>query len=145
MGDIGINHAPSHLGTPDPPNRSRRSHPRRIHRPELKPAHAKLRRTVEALLRRLLRYLRQPHRKAFSQIVRSQGSFRRPRTISTSDNPVECAVDDFGAPVGRVKCKMCGRVVDPDVAMCEGGHIVNQELYLTAMAEQENVKRRSEA
>jgi hypothetical protein len=35
---------------------------------------------------------------------------------------------------------MCGRVVDPDVAMCEGGHIVNQELYVAAMLEQENVK-----
>jgi uncharacterized OB-fold protein len=44
------------------------------------------------------------------------------------------------APVGRVKCKMCGRVVDPDVAMCEGGHIVNNSLYMAAMIEQQNVK-----
>jgi hypothetical protein len=32
-------------------------------------------------------------------------------------------------PVGRTKCKMCGRLCDPDVATCEAGHVVNRPLY----------------
>jgi hypothetical protein len=40
-------------------------------------------------------------------------------------------------PSGQVKCKMCGRMSDADVAMCEGGHIINPEKYQEYVAEQE--------
>jgi hypothetical protein len=43
-------------------------------------------------------------------------------------------------PVGRVKCKMCGRLCDPDVATCEAGHVVNMELYLELQAADEQLK-----
>jgi hypothetical protein len=77
-------------------------------------------------------------RKAFSQIVRPELHFVAAKILGL-DNQTDSPWMLAAAPQGRVKCKMCGRVVDPDVAMCEGGHIVNQELYLAAMADQENV------
>jgi hypothetical protein len=78
-------------------------------------------------------------RKAFSLIVRPKVHFVAAHVLNL-DNEVDSPWMVKAAPKGRTKCKMCGRVVDPDVAMCEGGHIVNQELYIAAMVEQENVK-----
>src|SRR5271165_36491 len=78
-------------------------------------------------------------RKQFASVVRPEIHFVAARVLGR-DNPQDSPWMTAAAPVGRVKCKMCGRVVDPDVAMCEGGHIVNQELYLAAMAEQEAVQ-----
>jgi len=43
-------------------------------------------------------------------------------------------------PAGRTKCKMCGRLCDPDVATCEAGHVVNMELYLELQAADEQLK-----
>jgi hypothetical protein len=77
-------------------------------------------------------------RKLFSQVVNPDVHFVAAKVLGR-DNPQDSPWMLDAAPTGRVKCKMCGRVVDPDVAMCEGGHIVNQDLYLAAMAEQENV------
>jgi hypothetical protein len=78
-------------------------------------------------------------RKAFGLIVRPSVHFVAAKVLNR-DNPVDSPWMVQAAPTGRAKCKMCGRVVDPDVAMCEGGHIVNQELYLAAMAEQEGIR-----
>jgi hypothetical protein len=105
---------------------------------ELEGAHAKLRAYCEGVVRQIAD-IYATDRKAFSQIVRPKVHFVAAHYLNL-DNPVDAPWMTSAAPVGRVKCKMCGRVVDPDVAMCEGGHIVNQELYLTAMAEQQNVK-----
>jgi hypothetical protein len=79
-------------------------------------------------------------RTVFSKCVRPAVHFVAARVLGL-DNPIDSPYMNAAAPQGRTKCKMCGRVVDPDVAMCEGGHIVNQELYLAAMAEQDNVRK----
>ena len=105
---------------------------------ELEGAHAKLKAYCEGVVRQIAD-IYQTDRKAFSQIVRPKVHFVAAHYLNL-DNPVDAPWMTSAAPQGRTKCKMCGRVVDPDVAMCEGGHIVNQELYLAAMAEQENVK-----
>jgi hypothetical protein len=105
---------------------------------ELSDAHALLKAYCEGVVRQIAD-IYATDRKAFSQIVRPKVHFVAAHYLNL-DNPVDAPWMTSAAPVGRVKCKMCGRVVDPDVAMCEGGHIVNQELYLTAMAEQQNVK-----
>ena len=105
---------------------------------ELEAANALLRTYCEGVCRQIADIF-QTDRKAFSQIVRPKVHFVAAHVLNR-DNPVDSPWMAQAAPQGRIKCKMCGRVVDPDVAMCEGGHIVNNELYMAAMLEQENVK-----
>ena len=44
-------------------------------------------------------------------------------------------------PQGRVKCQMCGLLVDEGIATCENGHIVNAEAYKLAVAQQDAIKK----
>jgi len=105
---------------------------------ELEDAHAMLKAYCERTVRQIAD-IYATDRKAFSQIVRPKVHFVAAKYLNL-DNPVDSPWMTSAAPIGRTKCKMCGRVVDPDVAMCEGGHIVNHELYMAAMVDQENTK-----
>lgn len=44
-------------------------------------------------------------------------------------------------PQGRIKCQMCGLMVDDGIATCSNGHIVNGEAYKRAVAQQEQIKK----
>jgi hypothetical protein len=44
-------------------------------------------------------------------------------------------------PQGRVKCEMCGLLVDEGIATCQNGHIVDAEAYKRAIAQQEAIKK----
>lgn len=44
-------------------------------------------------------------------------------------------------PQGRVKCEMCGLLVDQGIATCQNGHIVDAEAYKRASAQQEAIKK----
>ena len=44
-------------------------------------------------------------------------------------------------PQGRVKCEMCGLLVDEGIATCINGHIVNADAYKRATAQQEAIKK----
>lgn len=44
-------------------------------------------------------------------------------------------------PQGRVKCEMCGLLVDSGIATCQNGHIVDAEAYKRAVAQQEAIKK----
>jgi hypothetical protein len=44
-------------------------------------------------------------------------------------------------PQGRVKCEMCGLLVDEGIATCQNGHIVDAEAYKRAVAQQEAIKK----
>ena len=63
-------------------------------------------------------------RKLASRVILPEVHFVAAKVVGR-DNPVDSPWMLAAAPEGRKKCKVCGRVVDPDVAMCEGGHIVN--------------------
>ena len=78
-------------------------------------------------------------RALFSRAVRPQVHFIAARVLGR-DNEVDSPWMLAASPTGRIKCKVCGRVCDPDVAMCEGGHIINQDKYLEYMAIEEQVK-----
>jgi hypothetical protein len=56
------------------------------------------------------------------------------------DNPADSPWMGDAQPAKRLKCKMCGRVVDDDVATCEAGHVVNMELFLELQAADEQLK-----
>jgi hypothetical protein len=43
-------------------------------------------------------------------------------------------------PEQRLKCKGCGALVDPGIATCPNGHIMDAQLYREFMAEQEALK-----
>ena len=43
-------------------------------------------------------------------------------------------------PEQRMKCKGCGALVDPGIATCPNGHIMDADLYREFMAEQEALK-----
>jgi hypothetical protein len=43
-------------------------------------------------------------------------------------------------PQGRVKCEMCGLLVDSGIATCQNGHIVDAEAYKRAWAQQKAIK-----
>jgi hypothetical protein len=43
-------------------------------------------------------------------------------------------------PQGRIKCEMCGLLVDEGIATCQNGHIVDAEAYKRAMAQQKAIK-----
>jgi hypothetical protein len=77
-------------------------------------------------------------RKLFSRAVRPEVHFVAAKVLGR-DNPIDSPWMGAANPVGRIKCKMCGRVCEPDVATCEAGHIVNAELYAELMAVQEQV------
>jgi hypothetical protein len=78
-------------------------------------------------------------RKLFSRAVRPEVHFVAARILGR-DNPQDSPWMLDANPVGRVKCKMCGRLCDPDVATCEAGHVVNMELYLELQAADEQLK-----
>ena len=42
---------------------------------------------------------------------------------------------------GRVKCEMCGLLVDEGIATCQNGHIVDAEAYKRAVAQQDAIKK----
>lgn len=77
-------------------------------------------------------------RKLFSRAVRPEVHFVAAKVLGR-DNPVDSPWMGAANPVGRVKCKMCGRLCEPDVATCEAGHIVNADLYAELMAAQEEI------
>lgn len=77
-------------------------------------------------------------RKLFGRAVRPEVHFVAAKVLGR-DNPVDSPWMGAANPVGRVKCKMCGRLCEPDVATCEAGHIVNADLYAELMAAQEEV------
>jgi hypothetical protein len=56
------------------------------------------------------------------------------------DNPQDSPWMLDASPQKRIKCKMCGRVCDPDVATCEAGHVVNMELFLDLKAAEEQLQ-----
>lgn len=78
-------------------------------------------------------------RKLFSRVVRPEVHFVAAKVLGR-DNPVDSPWMLDANPVGRTKCKMCGRLCDPDVATCEAGHVVNMELYLELQAADEQLK-----
>ena len=67
-------------------------------------------------------------RKLFARAVRPELHFVAARILGR-DNPQDSPWMLDANPVGRIKCKMCGRLCDPDVATCEAGHVVNRQLY----------------
>lgn len=77
-------------------------------------------------------------RKLFSRAVRPQVHFVAAKVLGR-DNAVDSPWMLDANPVGRIKCKMCGRLCEPDVATCEAGHIVNAELYAELMAANEAI------
>jgi hypothetical protein len=44
-------------------------------------------------------------------------------------------------PQGRIKCEMCGLLVDEGIATCQNGHIVDAAAYKRAYAQQEAIKK----
>lgn len=79
-------------------------------------------------------------RKLFSRAVRPEVHFVAARILGR-DNPQDSPWMLDAAPVGRTKCKMCGRLCDPDVATCEAGHVVNWELYHELKAADEQLQQ----
>ena len=79
-------------------------------------------------------------RKLFARAVRPEVHFVAARILGR-DNPQDSPWMLDANPVGRIKCKMCGRLCDPDVATCEAGHVVNMELYLDLQAADEQLKQ----
>jgi len=78
-------------------------------------------------------------RKLFSRAVRPEVHFVAAKILGR-DNPLDSPWMLDANPIGKIKCKMCGRNVDPDVATCEAGHVVNMELYLELQAADEQLK-----
>jgi hypothetical protein len=78
-------------------------------------------------------------RKLFARAVRPEVHFVAAKILGR-DNPQDSPWMLDANPVGRVKCKMCGRMCDSDVATCEAGHVVNMELYLELQAADEQLK-----
>jgi hypothetical protein len=78
-------------------------------------------------------------RKLFARAVRPEVHFLAAKILGR-DNPQDSPWMLDANPVGRTKCKMCGRLCDPDVATCEAGHVVNMELYLELQAADEQLK-----
>lgn len=77
-------------------------------------------------------------RKLFAKVVRPALHFTAAKVLGR-DNKADSPWMEEANPVGRVKCKMCGRMCEPDVATCEAGHIVNAELYTELMAANEAI------
>jgi hypothetical protein len=78
-------------------------------------------------------------RKLFSRAVRPEVHFVAAKILGR-DNPQDSPWMLDAAPQGRTKCKMCGRLCDPDVATCEAGHVVNRQLYEELLAADEQLK-----
>jgi len=78
-------------------------------------------------------------RKLFSRAVRPEVHFVAAKILGR-DNPQDSPWMLDANPVGRIKCKMCGRLCDPDVATCEAGHVINQSLYLELKAAEEQLQ-----
>jgi hypothetical protein len=105
---------------------------------ELSTAHAALERECEKLVKWAAdTYV--TDRKLFSLAVRPDVHFIAARVLGR-DNPQDSPWMLDASPQKRIKCKMCGRVCDPDVATCEAGHVVNMELYLELKAAEEQVQ-----
>ncbi len=77
-------------------------------------------------------------RKLFSRAVRPEVHFVAAKVLGR-DNPEDSPWMGAANPVGRIKCKMCGRMCDPDVATCEAGHVINPDLYAELMAANEEI------
>jgi hypothetical protein len=77
-------------------------------------------------------------RKLFSRAVRPEVHFVAAKVLGR-DNPMDSPWMGVANPAARIKCNMCGRVCEADVATCEAGHIVNAELYADLMASQEEI------
>ncbi len=77
-------------------------------------------------------------RATFSRVVRPAVHFVAAHVLGR-DNPVDSPWMLEAAPVGRLKCKVCGRICEPDVAMCEGGHIINEEKYIEYKLQEERI------
>jgi len=105
---------------------------------ELEGAHEKLKAYCEGVVRQIAD-IYQTDRKAFSQIVRPKVHFVAAHYLNL-DNPVDAPWMTSAAPKGRKKCLGCGEVVDPDVAMCKMGHIVNEEAHMAWMIQQQAIK-----
>jgi len=106
---------------------------------ELEEAHAKLKAYCEQVVRQIAD-IYQTDRKAFSQIVRPKVHFVAARVLGR-DNAVDSPWMTQAAPQGRTKCKGCGEVNDPDVAICKGCKgIINADLYTAWMIEQDNIR-----
>jgi hypothetical protein len=107
-------------------------------RGELKQAHLAL----EEECRQIVKWagdIYSTDRKLFSRAVRPEVHFVAAKILGR-DNPQDSPWMLDANPVGRTKCKMCGRLCDPDVATCEAGHVVNMELYLELQAADEQLK-----
>jgi len=105
---------------------------------ELADAH----RQLEEECRKIVKYagdLYSTDRKGFSRIVRPEVHFVAAKVLGR-DNPQDSPWMLDANPVGRIKCKMCGRVVEEGIATCEAGHIINEELYLELLAAEEQLK-----
>ena len=79
------------------------------------------------------------NRQLFSKVVRPDVHFVAARVLGL-DNPQDSPWMMAADPKKKIKCKMCGRVCDEDVATCEGGHVVNQSLYLELKAADEQLQ-----
>jgi hypothetical protein len=80
-------------------------------------------------------------RKLFSRVMAvAAKKYLTAAKVMGRDNPSDSPWMIDSAPQGRIKCKMCGRVCDPDVATCEAGHVVNMDLYLELQAADEQLK-----
>lgn len=79
------------------------------------------------------------NRDLFSKAVRPSVHFKAAQVLGR-DNPTDSPWMMAADPIKRIKCKMCGRLCDPDVATCEAGHVVNMELYLELQAADEQLK-----
>lgn len=102
---------------------------------------------LEAECKRLVKWAADTfstNRDLFSKAVRPETHFVAAKVLGR-DNSVDSPWMLEAAPVGRTKCKMCGRLCDPDVATCEAGHVVNMELYLELQAADEQLRQAIEA
>lgn len=78
-------------------------------------------------------------RALFSRAVRPEVHFVAAKILGR-DNPQDSPWMLDAKPTGRIKCKMCGRLCDADVATCEAGHIVNRQLYEELLLSDEIIK-----
>lgn len=101
---------------------------------ELHKANLELRATCSAIVADI-RSTYATDRKFFQQVVRPVIHYRAAEVLNLVN---EVWMLD-SSPSSQVKCKMCGRMSDADVAMCEGGHIINPEKYAEYMEEQESM------
>lgn len=104
---------------------------------ELTKAHEELRKECMAVVK-FAEEVFVTDRKLFSRAVKPEVHFVAAKVLGR-DNPIDSPWMGAANPVARIKCRMCGRLCEPDVATCEAGHVVNAELYAELMANQEEI------